>query len=262
MASALTHLSADLELASRAAARTVAEIARDAVAARGRFTFAVAGGITPRRLYELLGTELRDLVPWPHVDLFWGDERCVPPDDPRSNYRLVRTALLDPLSRDRPSVHRIPGEMGPEAAADAYHAELARFFGSAAPPGPGAAESATFDLVLLGLGRDGHTASLFPGHVDPGSSRWAMPARAPAGEEPADRVTMTLRALNAARRAMFLVAGEEKQAALARVRRAVDSRDEREPAARGAPEEDVPPAALVRATGGVDWFVDRAAMGA
>ncbi len=245
----------DLEAVSMAAAGEVARAAADAVEARGRFTMALSGGHTPRRLYELFATGFRDRLPWDRTTLFWGDERCVPPDDPRSNYGLAATALLDALEPAL-DVHRIRGELGPDRAAAAYDAELARFFGTPAPPVDPDAGDAAFDLALLGLGRDGHTASLFPGGVDAGDGRWARPAVAPPDAPPAARVTLTLRAINASRRALFLVSGEEKRDALRRVRAIMDGVRSGD-AGRGA--ESPPPAAMVRAVIGVLWLVDRAA---
>lgn len=187
------HRYPDLESLSAAAAAFVASAAEDAVLERGVFTLALSGGSTPRRLYELLALD------WPRVQLFWGDERCVPPEHPDSNYRLAREALLDRVKLPPENVHRIPTELPPAQAASAY--------GALIPP--------SFDLVLLGLGKDGHTASLFPGDpIIKEGKRTTAAVKAPAGLPVTDRVTLTLPALNAARQALFLVSGAEKTTAL------------------------------------------------
>ena len=145
----------DTDHLARAAAEGFVALAAEAVGRRlpdrGQFSVALAGGSTPRAAYALLAAEEVD---WSRVHVFWGDERCVPPDHPDSNYRLAREALLDHVSLPAGNVHRMRGEMEPEAAAQAYAAELRAFFGTQWP---------SFDLVLLGMGNDGHIASLFPG---------------------------------------------------------------------------------------------------
>ena len=173
-------------------------------------TIALAGGSTPRRMYELLATAD---FPWGESHVFFGDERCVPPDDPASNYRMAKEALL---SRVGTNVHRMPGE---SCDADAYESDLRSFF---------TVESPTFDLALLGLGEDGHTASLFPG--DPAleiNDRWVAHVERPDYA----RLTLTLPALSASRVAIFLVAGATKRGAL---RQLLDGDDI--PAARIAAE--------------------------
>lgn len=248
----------DAEAASRAAADEVARQAQEAVRARGRFTLGLAGGRTPRRLYELLA-ERRDRVPWDRVHFFWGDERCVPPDDPRSNYRLARETLLDRLSVGDDAIHRVRGELDPEAAAADYDARLSAFFDrpEATPP--------ALDLVLLGTGTDGHTASIFPGDSRDDDPRWARPSRAPVGVEPVHRVTLTLRTLNACRRALFLATGPQKAHVVARARDAGPCRPAGPPPptggadAEGSRTHGLPPALLVCPPDGVLWLVDRSA---
>ena len=159
-------------------------------------TLALAGGRTPRALYERLGT---DDLPWSEVDVWFGDERCVPPDHPDSNYRMAHEALL---SRVPARVHRMPSE-GCDTAA--YERELRAVFGKGTP---------RFDLVLLGLGADGHTASLFPG--DPAlEERERLVVRVERPDHP--RLSLTLPLLSAAAQALFLVTGAEKRDALARL---------------------------------------------
>ncbi|MFW6206255.1 MAG: 6-phosphogluconolactonase, partial [Gemmatimonadota bacterium] len=173
----------EAEAASHAAARFTVRQAREAVEEHDSFGLALAGGSTPRRLYELLATEYRAEIPWPRVQFYWSDERCVPPDDERSNYGIARSMLLDHVPIPATNVHRIRGELGPERAA----AEYERILGQAD----------SLDLVLLGLGADGHTASLFPGQLQPTDPRTVRGVEAPAGVEPRARVTLTLRGLEA-----------------------------------------------------------------
>src|SRR5215472_19376478 len=140
----------------------ITELATTAIAERGRFTFAFSGGNTPRPVYERLASAYySDRIDWSRAHVFFGDERCVPPDDPRSNYHMARTTLCDHVPIPTANVHRIHGEDQPEQAAADYAVELQRIFGGDAraggPPPDG------FDLVLLGMGDNGHTASLFPG---------------------------------------------------------------------------------------------------
>jgi len=196
-------------LAQEAAGRFV-EQARAAVQSRGRFSVALSGGSTPEGAYRLLAQEpYRGQLPWDRMHLFWGDERCVPPDDPGSNYRLADQALISQVPIPAENVHRIPGELAPEAAARAYRRELENFFCGPLP---------RLDLVLLGLGSDGHTASLFPGSdVLEAVSDVAVAVEAQYEGRPARRVTLTLPAINAARQVLFLVTGESKARIVARV---------------------------------------------
>lgn len=236
---------ADLDALSRAAADELAELARDAVAARGVCHIALSGGSTPRRLFQLLVGRGADALPWRQLALWWGDERPVPPDHPDSNYRMAREALLDPAAAfglTAAQVHRIAAELGPDAAAAGYERELIGALG--APP--------RFDVVLLGMGPDGHTASLFPGSPGLGeTARWviANPVTSPLVHGSATRITLTAPAINAARHIRFLVAGADKAAALAQV--IAGPRDPRYPSQLVAP-----------ASGDLVWLVDDAAASA
>ena len=184
--------------AQREAAELLAESAR-----RGGH-IALSGGGTPRPAYESAARLAPD---WGVVELWWADERCVPPDDERSNYRLVRESLLDRLDRKPAIEHRVLGELSPGEAADAYDAELG---------------GVVFDLALLGIGPDGHTASLFPN--DPALDE--LGRRAAAVPRPdVDRVTATIPQLNASETVLFLIIGEEKADAVARSFSARDSSD-------------------------------------
>lgn len=187
---------------ARAAAEEVARRADEAVAARGAFTWALSGGSTPRALYALLADPaagFRDRIPWARTEVFFGDERNVPPDHPDSNHRMASEALLShvPVA----AVHRIEGERPAGEAADRYAALLRQRFGAGAPP--------RLDLVLLGLGADGHAASLFPGSPAlEERARWVSAAWVPALG--AHRITLTLPVLDAAAAVLFLVAGRDK----------------------------------------------------
>jgi 6-phosphogluconolactonase len=205
----MIRIEPDPETLSLAAAGLVADAARTAVAGRGRFTLAVAGGTTPLPAYRRLADPtLASGVPWPKVHVFWGDERCVPPDDPSSNERAVHEALLDRVPVPADHIHPIRCAGDPARAALAYDALLRSFVADSDGP--------TLDLVLLGLGENGHTASLFPG--DPAlqeTSRWVVPARV-AGQAFA-RVTLTAGVLNRARAVVFLVSGSAKAGVLRQV---------------------------------------------
>jgi 6-phosphogluconolactonase len=166
---------------------------------------ALAGGSTPRAAYERAAA--RDLD-WSASTLWFGDERCVPPDHEHSNYRMVHEALLERIGGEPPAVKRIAGERGPEEAARAYQEELRAAFGDGIP---------RLDLILLGLGPDAHTASLFPGDDALGErERLAVGVPTPGMAPLVSRVTITLPVVNAARDVVFLVSGEDKAEAVAR----------------------------------------------
>ncbi|MFY9614186.1 MAG: 6-phosphogluconolactonase [Candidatus Dormiibacterota bacterium] len=197
----------DAEAVARAVASAVTETAFKAIHEHGGCALVLAGGNTPRRAYQILAGELRDEVDWRRVSFYFGDERCVPPDDPRSNYRMARETLFDPLKLGQGNVFRIAGELSPEAGAADYDAQLRHLKGERSP---------MFDLVLLGMGAEGHTASLFPGSPAlEERARLAAAAKVPA--EPPDRVTLTLPALSESHQILFVVTGAEKADALARV---------------------------------------------
>ena len=231
----------DVNALMEGAASQVVTLVRDAVAARGRFAWALSGGSTPRQLYALLASApFVSQIDWSKVHFFWGDERCVPPDHEDSNYRMVRQALLDVVRPATSQVHRLRGEIDPEEAALAYEAELRAFFQAA----PGAAPP-SFDLVLLGMGGDGHTASLFPGTPALNETRRWIVANQKAADEPM-RLTFTLPLINAAAQIRFLVSGANKAG---RVEQVMDD----VPAA----ESDRLPAQLVRPSRGVlQWWLD------
>jgi 6-phosphogluconolactonase len=226
---------------SAAAAEEVVRAANESVAQRGRFTIALSGGSTPKNLHTLLATNARTSLPWDRTFFFWGDERHVPPTDPESNYRMAEETLLSKIPVAAANVFRIPAE-NPDAAAaaEAYEQTLRKFF--ALQPG----QFPRFDLILLGMGPDGHTASLFPGSAALQEKSRLVVANW-VEKFKTNRITLTLPVLNAAYCVAFLVSGTEKAAAL---RAALEG---------NAPGEQYP-SKLVRPTDGkLIWLVDRAA---
>jgi 6-phosphogluconolactonase len=224
-------------LAAKAAERFAAA-AQEAATSRGRFGVALSGGSTPKALFRLLASEpYQGRIPWSQTHIFWGDERGVPPDDPGSNYHLAHETLLAHIPIPPENIHRIRGELEPEAAARAYDRELQDVYCGPRP---------RFDLVLLGLGHDGHTAALFPG--SPALHETAQLAVAVQAEyegRPAQRVTLTLPAIRTARQVLFLVAGADKS----EIARAV-----LEGSGRQFPAQMVSPTA-----GRLVWLLDAAA---
>ncbi|MEO8704283.1 MAG: 6-phosphogluconolactonase [Kofleriaceae bacterium] len=232
----------NLELLSAAALTDLVAIIHEAVSARGVAHIALSGGSTPKSLFKLLAARGKAALPWDHIELWWGDERTVPPDHADSNYRMTREALIEPLGLDPVRVHRIHGETANHAAsAQAYEAELAGALG--APP--------VFDYVMLGMGPDGHTASLFPGSPAlTETTKWvvANPVDSPLTKGPTTRITLTATALNAGRHIRFLAGGADKAAPLAQV-------------LNGPRDPATYPSQLIAPSHGGDlvWFVDHAA---
>jgi len=203
------HLFKDLEELSRAAAELFVKQAALSIAERDRFLVALNGGSTPNRLFQLLATEYRENVDWGRVHVFWGDERCVPPDDPGSSYGQARSVLLRPVSIPEANIHRVKGELDPVSASKDYAHVLREF---ASPP----LDWPRFDLIFLGMGEDGHTASLFPG--SPAAvPEPTMPVTAQYQDRPANRVTLTPVVFNSSRMVVFMATGEKKAQALAEV---------------------------------------------
>lgn len=192
-------------LLNRALAERVVTISESAIAARGRFVVCLAGGSTPRSAYELMTTqEYTSLIDWSNAYVFWGDERCVPPESTDSNARMVRETLLNHVPVPINHIYRIHGELPPIQAAEQYDQTLREFFRNRMNSG-----KPRFDLVLLGLGADAHTASLFPGTTAlREEKRWAVANHVPSLN--AWRVTLTAPALNAAANVIFLVSGADK----------------------------------------------------
>jgi 6-phosphogluconolactonase len=197
----------DADAVARALADVVVEAAYKAMREHGEARIVLAGGRTPRAAYALLSGERKADVEWRRVALYFGDERCVPPDDESSNYRMARETLLDPLGLRGSSVRRVAGELEPDAAARDYDSELRHLRAEHEP---------MFDLVLLGIGPEGHTASLFPGSPAlEENGQLAMAVVAPV--HPPQRVTMTPPALGSTAQMVFAVTGADKADAVARV---------------------------------------------
>ena len=206
-----------------AAVKWVNQAAATALAERGEFHIVLAGGGTPEKLYRALAGQKHD---WSHWHIWFGDERCLPPEDSQRNSQMAAFAWLDQIDIPTSNVHIIPAELGPEAAAQAYTQALQN--------------CKAFDLVLLGLGQDGHTASLFPGH-DWGSES-ASPAALPvrqAPKPPAERVTLSARRLSQTRGVLFLITGADKRNALQEWQRHVTI-----------------PASAIQPNGGIDLLID------
>jgi 6-phosphogluconolactonase len=220
---------------AEAAAQEFAARAGEAIDQRGRFAVVLAGGSTPKATYEILARDYADRIDWSNVHFFFGDERSVPPDHEDSNYRMAREALLDHVPAG--SVHRMQGELPPDEAAEAYEQELRDFFGSEELP--------RFDLILLGTGGDGHTASLFPETAAlEVHDRWVVAN--PALKLETTRITLTVPVINAARAVYFLVAGEGKAGPVAEI-------------LEGTPDPRQYPATLIQPQGGPKWMLDRPA---
>jgi 6-phosphogluconolactonase len=227
------------------AADLITQAAQGAIRVRGRAMLALAGGSTPEKTYSLLARPgRRSRIDWAHTYLFFGDERFVRPDDPSSNFAMVQRTLLAPVPVPAGHAFPVPTQIGTAAAAAAeYAATLTRVFGigdSHDPP--------RFDLILLGLGEDGHTASLFPGAASLGvTDRWVVASPPGTLPPPVERITLTFAVLNAAREILFLVSGQNKAEALHEVLEGRPSREER-------------PAVCVRPVDGtLTWLVDEAA---
>jgi 6-phosphogluconolactonase len=226
-----------------AAAQRVATVIGASIAARGVAHLALAGGSTPKAMYAVLAT--LPGIEWSRVHLWWGDERCVPDTDKDSNQRTAREALISKVAVPASNVHRIPTELSPEACAAEYESALRRTIGPGTP---------AIDVLLLGIGTDGHTLSLFPG--SPAlreQQRMVVCTHAPATSPVRDRVTFTLPLARAARHRLFLATGAEKRPLVAAC---VGSPDAQSRGLQPAPEGAPYPAAMV---GPAEWILDRAA---
>ncbi len=228
----------DIHTLSQHAAEYVVRIANESIALHGHFTIALTGGTTPRELYSLLGSEpFRRQIDWRLVHIFWGDERCVPHNSPESNSYLAQEVLLNKISISESQIHRMPADQPDrEAASQAYTVEMQHTFGTNGIP--------SFDLIHLGMGPEGHTASLFPHQASLHEKRrLVMPVSVP--KPPPDRLTFTPPLLNAARNVLFLVTGSDKADALQAV-------------LEGEYQPEEYPAQIVRPTNGeVLWMLDK-----
>jgi len=232
----------DLDALARAAAEEITQSAETAIAAEGRFTIALSGGSTPRPIYRLLAEEpYRDRIRWERVHVFWGDERHVPPGDPESNFGMAHDELLSKVPLPADNIHRVRAEKADaERAAHEYEWTLRSAFNLDEGQVP------RFDLVLMGIGPDGHTASLFPGS-DAVRERTRLVVAPWVSAQSSFRITMTLPVFNRAACALFVVSGDEKAEALRSVLEG-DLQPDRFPAQGVRPDE-----------GRLLWFGDRAA---
>ena len=200
------HVAPDAAALAAQTAQYFVEQAERAVAARGRARVAISGGSTPQATFALLADPSqpwRTRMPWPHLDLWWVDERCVPPDDQDSNYRMTKEAMLDHAPLKPEQIHRIEGELEPEAAAERYESELRHAFRLEG------AEMPRFDVIQLGMGPDGHTASLFP-HTQALSELGRLAVANHVQNKDAWRVTLTWPVINRGSQVFFLIAGQDK----------------------------------------------------
>jgi 6-phosphogluconolactonase len=237
IAGAIVEVAPDPE----ALARRVAEWLVERVTGKeGPFALTLSGGSTPERLYQILAAPaFRERIDWSRMHLFWGDERYVPHDHPDSNYRMAHEAFIDHVAIPPGQVHPIPTGPSPAAAAAAYEETLKDFYGAATLD----SSRSIFDVTLLGLGPDGHTASLFPGDAALAERRaWVEPV---VGARPEPRITLTLPVLAASDTVAYLVTGAEKRPVIERLR---------------AGDTELP-AARVRAARELRWFLDRDAAG-
>ncbi len=225
----------------QAAAEEVIRAATDAVAQRGHFSIALSGGSTPKNLYTLIAANASASLPWDQMFFFWGDERHVSPDDPESNYRMTKESLLSKAPIPAANIFRVPAENSDvSAAAEAYEQTIRKFF--ALKPG----EFPRFDLILLGMGPDGHTASLFP-ETEGLREKSRLVVANWVEKLKTSRITFTLPVINAARCVAFLVSGIDKAPALHEVFEG------------NAPGEKYPSKLVRPSDGKLIWFVDRAA---
>ncbi len=236
---AFLHIYQDNAHFVRGAADFIADAAKQAIAARGRFTIALSGGGTPKPIYERLADpEYQKRADWGKVHIFFGDERCVPPDDSKSNYRMTREAWFDRAAIPPANIHRIRGEENPALEALRYEEEIAALYRTHTIP--------AFDMILLGMGDNGHTASLFPGTAAlRETTRLVVPQYVEVMQT--WRVTFTAPLINAARAVAFLVEGEGKAQMLWNV-------------LEGPYQPDVLPSQLIQPSSGeLHWLVDAAA---
>ncbi len=233
------HIFDSASALSGAAADRFMEMSISAEKTNSIITVALSGGSTPRFLFKALARESRrNMIPWQYVHLFWGDERCVPPDHPDSNFRLAQDILLSEISIPEENIHRIKGEANPEDETRRYAEEIQRIV----PCGPTGVPR--FDWIFLGLGSDGHTASLFPDSsaLEENESICAIAKSPVTGQS---RITLTLPVINSAARASFLVSGIEKSGIVAKVLNPQ------------GPELLLPASRVTLVDGLLEWYLDR-----
>ena len=231
---------ADAQALAQKAADLFRQLAQETIAQYGRFTVALSGGSTPKAMFALLASEpYRSAINWAHVYIFWGDERCVPPDHADSNYRMTKETLLSQVPVPPENVFRMRGEDDPAEAAREYSAQLQQFFQTDALP--------QFDLVFLGMGADGHTASLFPGTTALSAEVNTIAVENYVEKLQTYRLTLTAATINQAKTVVFLVGGADKAATLKAV-------------LQGKYQPDLYPSQLIQpANGTLVWMVDEAA---
>ncbi len=224
------------DLMTPAIAEETLRIAQEAVAKRGRCSICLSGGSTPKALNEILARDYAARMPWNQIHFFWGDERYVPHDNPHSNFRMAKETLFARLAVPPENIHPMPTNYpDPDKAAREYETELRRYFGA----------QPSFDLLFLGVGQEGHTASLFPGAQALGETqRWVVAVEVPA--DPPQRLTVTFPVLNGARNVFFLAAGGAKRGIIEAIRQDPGGPTSQYPAARVTSPHTI-------------WFVDQAA---
>ena len=232
------RIAPDVAGLARMAADTIQDLADSAIGQTGRFSIALSGGSTPKTLFQLLAAEYKEKIDWANTYIFWGDERCVPPDDTDSNYKMAHETLLDHVPLPAANIYRIKGELPPEDGAMQYEETLRVYFQNQLP---------RLDLILLGMGDDGHTASLFPGTDALNErQRWVIPNHVTTAKQ-TWRITFTVPVINNAANVMFLVAGSGKAERLKQV-------------VQGAYAPNKLPSQIIKPTNGnLIWAVDHAA---
>jgi len=228
----------DVAALARQAADTIQDVANTAISQTRQFSIALSGGSTPKTLFDLLAAEYKQKIDWANSHIFWSDERCVPPDDADSNYKVARETLLDHVPLPASNVYRIKGELDPAEGAGQYEETLRTYFHDQLP---------RFDIILLGMGDDGHTASLFPGtEALTEMERWVVPNHVATAKQ-TWRITFTVPVINNAANVMVLVAGSDKATRLKQV-------------IQGAYMPNELPSQLIKPTDGIlIWAVDHAA---
>lgn len=233
----------DMKSLNYEAAKTIADSIHSAVSKKSYFTIVLAGGRTPADLYTVLAERFGKQIPWSHVHIFWGDERYVPHNHKESNFAMAYKTLLSKINIQQQNIHPIPTERNdPDKDAQKYEQMLKEFFLQRGISFP------CFDLILLGVGSDGHTASLF--HGDPllhEKKRWVAPVLAPAGYATRERISLTLPAINSAANVIFIASGSEKKMAVKAILEDTAS------------SESFYPASMVRPAEKTIWFVDEKA---
>ena len=224
---------------ARRGSEIFSKAAKKSVETRGRFSVAISGGSTPRDMHGMLGKEpFRSNILWENTDIFWVDERCVPENDPTNNYGAAKKDFLDRVPVSKAQIYPMPIDVSPERGAVLYHQELTNFFKSKEDEFP------SFDLIFLGIGTDGHTASLFPGQIAlKEKQKWVVVVK--GGNPNVSRLTMTYPLLNRAKRIVFIASGREKARILKAVLENTESR--------------LPACMIVPLTGEIIWLLDQEA---